>query len=561
MGIILYLQLYKSNYNVSILVFLLVSYVLLSISLYLLFPKAGVDAVKGLIPGVNFVEWCKLIGRKPVYALLLLVPIVNIFIFCGMAVDLVRSFGQLEFKDTALAVLYAPAAFFKAAKDDSIKYVEPILPAEAAYMAKINEARQGGNKFELQKLVNKNPYSKAPWREWVESLFFAVFAAAFIRMFLIEAFVIPTSSMEGSLNVGDFLFVSKAHYGVRTPMTVAQIPLLHNRIPFINTESYLKKPSLDYHRLPALENIKRNRPFVFNWPVGDSVYLTSRRSYAASQITQDPDLLKYDRELAQKVRSKDLISRPMDKTDFYIKRCVALPGDSLQVIDGSVYIDGKKAVKPVHRQFLYIIELPDGSIVNRKILDKNGIDFGDMAQRQRSGVFPNGKNDILYLDDEQVQFFKDNYPGVKIKKYPQVAEPSKFFPNDPQNFKTWTVDNYGPIWIPQAGATVQIGPKNIALYRRIINVYEDNDLEEKGGRIFINGKAATSYTFKQNYYWAMGDNRHASEDSRMWGFVPEDHIVGKPLFVFFSTKEGSIGNGINWDRLFMSANKGLESDK
>jgi len=188
---------------VFIIVFLLISYVLLSISLYLLFPKAGVDAVKGLIPGVNFIEWCKLIGRKPAYALLLLIPIVNIFIFCGMAVDLVRSFKLYEYKDTAGAVLYAPAKFYSIAKNDAIQYDAPTLPKERAYAEAIANAVKADNTYELKKLHENNPYKKSTAREWAESLFFAVFAAAFIRMFLIEAYVIPTSSMEGSLNVGD----------------------------------------------------------------------------------------------------------------------------------------------------------------------------------------------------------------------------------------------------------------------------------------------------------------------------------------------------------------------
>lgn len=526
----------------------------------MLFPKAGVDAVKGLIPGVNFMEWCKLIGRKPSYALLLLIPIVNIFIFTGMAVDLVRSFGKLEFKHTAAAVLYAPAIFFKLAKDDHDKYEGPILPKEAEYQAQIAAATQAGDKYNLTKLNAKNPYKKAFWREWVESIFFAVFAAAFIRMFLIEAYVIPTPSMEGSLNVGDFLFVSKAHYGVRTPMTIAMVPLLHNRIPGINKESYLESPSLDYHRLPALENIKRNRPFVFNWPVGDSIYLTASRSYNVNQIKRNPAMLQRDRELAVKVRNKEIITRPIDKKDHYIKRCVAIGGDTLQVINGEVHINGVKAVKPTHRQFVYKVTLPAGEPVNRKKLDELGIDYGDKYGGGQD-IFSNGRVDYLALDDEQVEAIQAMYKGATVERLPHNSEAEKLFPHDPKNFPSWSVDNYGPIYIPQAGATVELTNKNIALYKRAISIYEGNKLETKADGFYINGQKTNQYTFKQNYYWAMGDNRHNSEDSRMWGYVPEDHIVGKPLFVFFSTKEGSIANGINWDRVMMSANKGLDSDK
>lgn len=532
----------------------------MSISLYFLFPKAGVPGVKGLIPGVNFVEWCKLIGRKPMYALLLLIPIVNIFIFTGMAVDLVRSFGKLQFRHTAAAVLYAPAIFMKLGSDDGSEYEGPILPKEAEYIAKLNEASKSGDKYNLSKLQANNPYKKAWWREWVESIFFAVFAASFIRMFLIEAYVIPTPSMEGSLNVGDFLFVSKAHYGVRTPMTIAMVPLVHNRIPGFNSESYLDNPSLDYHRLPAIESIKRNRPFVFNWPVGDSIYLTSRRSYTVNQVNRNPAMLSSDRELVSKVRNKEIITRPIDKKDHYIKRCVAIAGDSLQVENGDIYINGNKVTKPTHRQFAYRVNLPPNEPVNRKRLDQLGIDYGDKYMT-RGKIFNNGRNDLLCLDDTQVEAIKEMYKGVDISRIPQPVDSIRLFPHDPVNFPDWSVDNYGPIYIPKAGESVKLTKQNIALYRRVIDNYENNDFEEKSDGFYIDGKRTETYTFKQNYYWAMGDNRHNSEDSRMWGYVPEDHIVGKPLFVFFSTKEGNISNGINWDRVLMSANNGLESDK
>ena len=199
---------------------------LLSISLYLLFPKANVEAINGLIPGKNFIEWAKIIGRPTWWPLLLLIPIVNIFIFAGMAVHLVRSFGNYKFKDSALAVIYAPAAFASIAKNEKSKYLGPNYPKEKAYLDKVKELLSGsGDKRQLARLIEKSPYKKSAGREWTESIIFAVFAASFIRMFLIEAFVIPTPSMEGSLMVGDFLFVSKASYGIRTPMTIAMFPL------------------------------------------------------------------------------------------------------------------------------------------------------------------------------------------------------------------------------------------------------------------------------------------------------------------------------------------------
>ena len=519
----------------------------------MLFPKAGVDAVKGLIPGVNFAEWCKIIGQKPTHALWLLFPIVNIFIFAGMAVDLVRSFGKLQFKHTAAAVMYAPAAFFKLASNPNDKYVGSTLTLEADYLKSVEDAKAAGDQYKLKALEEKNPYKKSVLREWTESIVFAVFAAAFIRMFLIEAYVIPTPSMEGSLNVGDFLFVSKAHYGIRTPMTIAMIPLLHNQIPIINKESYLKKPKLPYWRFPAIEKIEAGKHIVFNWPVGDSVYITGQRSYFVSQIQRQPEYMQGDRELETKVKNNDYVVRPIDKKDHYIKRCVAGPGDSLKIIDKQLYINGKAVKNPQHLQFLYQVQLPQNVSINAKKLDQWGIDIGDNAMGGRD-LFSMGYG-VLFLDGDQVDKIKSLDPGVIIEAIPQKPEPTKLFPFDTLIGKSWSVDNYGPIWVPKAGATTPLNVTNLAFYSRIIQVYEKNTMEVKGQDIFINGKKTDNYTFKQDYYWAMGDNRHNSEDSRAWGYVPHDHIVGKPLFIWFSTKEGNIRNGINWDRIFRSASK------
>lgn len=539
----------------SILIFLIVSYILLSISLFLLFPKAGVDAIKGLIPGLNFVEWCKLIGRKPIYALWLLFPIVNIFIFCGMAVDLVRSFGKLAFKHTAAAVLYSPAAFFKLALTPDDLYQGPTIPKESAYAKSIEDARTAGDNYNLNKLESNNPYKKSVLREWTESIFFAVFAASFIRMFLIEAYVIPTPSMEGSLNVGDFLFVSKANYGIRMPMTVASLPLVHNQVPFFNSESYLKSPSLPYKRLPAFEKVEAGKPFVFNWPVGDSVYITSSRSYAVSQVQKNPNIIMSDPEMAMKVRSKDYVVRPIDKKDHYIKRCVAGPGDSLQIKDKQIYLNGIPQQNSKHLQFLYQVILPENISISSKKLDEWGIDFGDNYFYGQRELFIDGKG-LVHLDNEQVQKLKSLHPNVQVIPAEQRPDPNGLFPFDTiAGSGNWTVDNYGPIWIPKANSTTPLNLQNLPFYRRVIEVYEGNKLEIKGQNIFINGEKVDSYTFKQNYYWAMGDNRHNSEDSRMWGYVPEDHVVGKPLFIWFSTKEGNMSNGINWDRIFKSATK------
>jgi signal peptidase I len=306
----------------------------------------------------------------------------------------------------------------------------------------------------------------------------------------------------------------------------------------IGGESYSEAIELRYRRLPALEKIKRNDPIVFNWPVGDSVYLTPTRSWTAEQVKNDPTL-------SAALRGQKVITRPIDKKDHYIKRCIAIPGDSLQVIDRQVYINGQPAVNPSKLQHHYSVLT--STPLNVTWLKDHGINPND---------HPYGLEQLYWLDKDQAEALSQ-LEGVKVEvlNSDQLCNLLKIkcgalFPNDPKNFGTWTNDNYGPIWIPKAGATVSLTPENIALYRRIIQVYEHNDYKFENGKIYINEQEATEYTFKQDYYWAMGDNRHNSEDSRVWGFVPADHIVGKPLFIWMST-----GDGIRWNRIFTSANK------
>lgn len=521
----------------SILIFFLITYLLLCFSLQKLFSKAGVAPSKAWIPGVNFAEWCDLVGRPRWWAWLLLLPVVNFFILAGMCVDMVRSFGKYKFADSALAVIYAPIKFFLVGNNAKDQYVGKTLLLEQDYAQKLEAAHASNNSYELKKLEANNPYQKNQGREWAEAIVFAVFAAAFIRMFLIEAYVIPTSSMEGSLLVGDYLFVSKAHYGIRTPMTVAQIPLLHNRMPIIDRESYLEKPSLPYFRLPALQDIERNDPVVFNYPEGDSVYVFKDRAYSVYDIKR--------LGIEQRFSTKPLTTRPIDKQDHYIKRCVAIAGDSVEVRERQLYINGKPVTNPTNLQFLYHVTSPSVPINTAK-LDEWGVHLSD--GNTQSGLFN--------LNVAQVEKIKGIGSDVKVEVVPKKVDfDGQLFPHDAIHFPLWTADNYGPIYIPKKGATVALDPTSIACYRRVISVYEGNKLEERDGKFFINGQEATTYTFRQNYFWMMGDNRHNSEDSRYWGYVPEDHVVGKPLFIWFSTKDGSMTNGIRWNRIFSGANK------
>ncbi|MFZ1257389.1 MAG: S26 family signal peptidase, partial [Saprospiraceae bacterium] len=316
---------------------------------------------------------------------------------------------------------------------------------------------------------------------------------------------------------------------------IAMIPLLHNRIPKLDIESYFTKPSLPYFRLPAITEVKRNDPFVFNWPVGDSVYVTPTRSWTAFQVKTQPDA-------ARECQGLPLVVRPLDKKDHYIKRCVGIPGDSLQLIDRQLYINGKPAQNPEHMQYLYQVSSTTTSL-NTKKLESWGINTKD----------PYFKSGYVFLDLDQYNKVKAMGQDVTVSPF---SYPDKnTFPHDPEHFPNWNFDNFGPIWIPKKGVTVNIGIENIALFSRIISVYENNKLEINDKSIIINGTPTSQYTFKQDYYWAMGDNRHNSEDSRAWGFVPFDHVVGKPLFIWFSLKNGNFSEGINWKRIFTSTNK------
>ena len=576
--------------------FLISYYVLLSISLFLIFPKAGAENWKGLVPGLNFVVWAKLVGRKPWWAALLLIPIVNFFIYAGMAVNLGRSFGKFSFLHSLFAVIFTPLYFIYLALSQKEKYEGPVLENEAAYKAKIEEAKQKNQARQLRKLEANNPYKKSPAREWADAIIFAVFAAAFIRMFLIEAYMIPTSSMEGSLMVGDFLFVSKASYGIRTPQTIAMVPLLHNRIPMLNKESYLSNPKLDYHRLPAIRKIDYNSPVVFNFPAGDSVYVFPHRTWTSQDVRYGA--LPRPDDAAVKSGRTSLVLRPMDKRDHYIKRCVGLPGDSLQIVNRQLVINGKPIENPNNLQYIYHLKAPNG--INMGNFTKWGISDEDRLRQDEST-----QSMLVILNQEQAEKVKqmdtnielgptmeyaikapDGFSPQLLSKYGiddanfrgrisenrfffsltdkqakavqqdtllgiKNFEPNalRLFPHAPQYFPDWTVDNFGPIFIPKAGATVKLDSRSIKFYERIINVYEGNDLEFRNGKYIINGVESDSYTFKMNYYWMMGDNRHNSEDSRVWGFVPEDHIVGRPLFIWMALREGTLAKGINLSRL------------
>jgi signal peptidase I len=376
--------------------------------------------------------------------------------------------------------------------------------------------------------------------EWIDAIIFAVIAASFIRMFFIEAYTIPTSSMEKSLLVGDYLFVSKTAYGPKTPNTPLSFPFVHNTMPLMrNKKSYVEWIKKPYHRMAGFGKIKNDDVVVFHFPEGDTVALNlQNQSYYQLIRTYGRDRVWSDSR-----NFGEIVARPVDKRENYIKRCVAIPGDEIKMERGQLFVNGKPQQKFPGMQFDYLVKT-NGSSINPKALDRLNIAEDDRGiQSSEQYVFP--------LTEENVAKMKEFSNITAVEK--MVEEPENWeraiFPSD-ERFP-WNVDNFGPVIIPKKGETVVLTVDNLPLYTRIIDVYENNDLEVKDTQIIINGKPATSYTFKMDYYWMMGDNRHNSADSRYWGFVPEDHVVGKAKFIWLSLdKDKSFPSKIRLRRMF-----------
>ncbi|MHA4896887.1 signal peptidase I [Pedobacter sp. PWIIR3] len=393
-------------------------------------------------------------------------------------------------------------------------------------------------KFWQKDKVAKPKKKKTKSREWVDAILFAVIAATIIRVFFIEAYTIPTGSMERSLLIGDFLFVSKVNYGPRIPMTPVAFPFAHHTMPLTGTKAYWDGVQWKYHRLPGLQDIKNNDVVVFNYPQGDTVALEA----------QDNDYYRMVRNSSwQQINSQyTIIARPVDKRENYIKRCIGIAGDVISMTGGLVSVNGKPEVLKNTGNFQYIVTFKTAS-VNFGIFSEMGFSLRDTdpditQQGERSYIF-NGSE--LMMEKVRGLDFVES-----VKPYFKAAgeRESDVFPFDPN--RNWNVDNFGPIKIPKKGWTVQLDSATMPLYERCIKIYEGNKLEKSGNGWLINGVPATSYTFKMDYYWMMGDNRHNSLDSRYWGFVPEDHIVGKALFIWMSyDTNGSFLSKIRWSRI------------
>ena len=401
---------------------------------------------------------------------------------------------------------------------------------------------------------------------WVDALVFALVAVYFINLFFFQNYVIPSSSLEKSLLTGDYLFVSKVSYGPRIPETPLTMPLTQHTLPVINCKSYIEWPQWDYRRVKGLGQVELNDIVVFNYPAGDT--LVSNEQYQAADYYQmcysfGSQLLAYQPDFTRMTPQEQydwfamvyatgrkyiidnpstygkVMTRPVDRRENYVKRCVGLPGQTLQIKNRIVYLDGKPNKEPDNVQYTYYVKL--NQPIPDDLMEELGISMEDLTSLNQSGYMPLTKraHDALMRRKDIVQSITLNTDTITGDIYPLNAATG------------WTRDNYGPVWIPKKGATVKLDMQNIAVYGRPIRVYEGNDLQVKDGKIFINGKQADRYTFKMDYYWMMGDNRHNSADSRYWGFVPEDHIVGKPIFIWWSSDPDRGGfSGIRWNRLF-----------
>ena len=461
-----------------------------------LFARADQKGFFTLIPFFNLYVFLKIVKKPLWWYIFLVIPFINVFVYMLMLVELVKCFGKFKLWEHFLAVIIPFVYLPVLSTQEDLQYTDPD--------------------------VAERP-KKGPVREWADAIIFAVVAATIIRTFLVEAYTIPTSSMEKTLLVGDFLFVSKISYGPKIPNTPIAFPFVHHTLPWSQTtKSYVEWIKLPYYRFAGLGHVQRNDAVVFNYPAGDTVsdrfqsnvsYYSLVREYGRDRVWND------HRNVG------NIIARPVDKRENYIKRCVALPGDTVFIKATDLYINGKKSEVPGIVQFKFLVRT-DGTSVNQRVLDKLNI-----TEAKRTNM----PNEFVFWISQDVADELSKLPNVATVE--KIMEPAdtwnpEVFPNSKDY--PWNIDFFGPLWIPKAGATVELSTKNLPLYERIIHAYEGNDLKVKDDKIYINGVESDSYTFKMDYYWMMGDNRHNSADSRIWGFVPTDHVVGKAVFVWLS---------------------------
>ena len=596
-------------------------------SLGKIFEKNGRQTWEGYVPIYNIYVWLKIIKKPWWWIFFFPIPFVNLIVAIGCNVETARLFGKYSVKDTLLMILlpwyYMPYLAF----DSKNVVVEP------TDWSKVKDREQrtwhdqitlffiapfvGHGLYFIFRLIGSKdkPNKKTMAADWTNALGFAIVAASIIRSLFFEAFTIPTGSMEKTMRIGDYLFVNKMKYGAKLPQTPISVPFVHNRLPFTFIPSYVEWFSSDYRRLFGYGEIKRGDIMVFNWPVGDSVivhngviahdYYAILRNQAFINCVRDLKAynsnginLSYDRY--QPLESKYLNSArqklinggglsqspvgpiektggiatlPIDKKENYIKRCVAVGGDTLEIKDNLLYINSQPEEKKDEVVFTYNFYFKPGSYIPKdKILEDFEI-YSDQHTRSNienkyiKVVDTSYKDSLVYTEKlaafsrEQITCSPETakmlsrYSGLDSMSqeihsrgfnYSVYGQFYPYFPNHPSF--DWSRDNYGPLIVPKSGWTVELSDSTWILYKRAIEVYEKNKVSiNSNGDFLINDKISTEYTFQQNYYWLMGDNRHGSADSRCWGFVPGDHVVGTASFVWFSKHPET---GIRWDRIF-----------
>ena len=429
---------------------------------------------------------------------------------------------------------------------------------------------------------------------WVDAIVFALVAVYFINQFFFQNYVIPSSSLEKSLLTGDYLFVSKLSYGPRIPQTPLTVPLTQHTLPIGGMKTYIEWPHWDYRRVKGFGHVELNDIVVFNYPAGDTIcseepyqtyyydmcyglgYQIYEQTYGPMPMNMEQllDSMPTIQRLAffsqiyaagkaaiqnNWAQYGDIDTRPTDRRENYVKRCVGLPGQTLQIKDRIIYLDGKANKEPELVQYGYTVVFKEGSVLTDDFMDEQGItceDLGYPRGSQGSDIRFNRRTVVEAMPltkatKAALEQRKDLVESIELNTTPPADDWRKVYPQNGNMH--WTRDNYGPIWIPKKGESIELTLENLPIYERCIRAYEENKLEVKAdGKIYINDQPATKYTFKLDYYWMMGDNRHNSADSRYWGFVPEDHIVGKPIFIWWSSDpdRGIFSGGIRWSRLF-----------
>jgi signal peptidase I len=522
--------------NIIFLILVLISFA----GLYKIFEKAGLPAWKALIPVYNFWLVGSIINRPKWWGLIMIVPGVNLIMYGVYGFHLARAFKKRMNNDLIAAALmpYLYFAYLGFSKD--IKF------------------------FGVSDIKSESSFIK----NWADPIIFAVVAASIIRGFFFEAFTIPTSSLEKSLMVGDFLFVNKICYGAKVPQTPMAFPFAHHTLPFTTeTKSYLEWIKLPYMRLPGYSKPKNGEIVVFNYPDGDTIttgtqqytsYYEMVRRFGYSNMN-NPNF-KIDLG-SMSIKNGKKIGRPVDKREHYVKRCVGIAGDKLEIKDGEIFINDTKQAMPEHAQHFY-----DVTIANKQLtVTEEFLDSHDIYVTEVGITAYKGEDTTVFSFNMPVDVAQQikNTPGViKVEKQiaPKGEYSSSIFPHNPRF--PWNNDNFGPITLPNEGMTVNIDTANLCIYEKMLSTYDDgvHQITTSGAQVLYDGKPITSYTFKQDYYWMMGDNRHNSADSRSWGVVPFDHVVGRPVFVWLSIKDPK-NNPISGNSIIGSLTKNSHDGK